>query len=66
MGISVFLAVVMPMIGTLVHVYREKQPRTVGRMAEIFLLWFLVTGTGLEATWAFVGHMFLGDEEPGR
>jgi hypothetical protein len=65
-GMSDFLAVVLPMTGTLVHVYRDKQPRTVGRMAEIFLLWFLVSGTGLGVTWAFVGHMFLGDQEPGK
>lgn len=44
------------------HVYRDKQPRTGGRVAEIFLLWLLVIDAGLGGIWAFMGHAFAATE----
>ncbi len=44
------------------HIYRDKQPRTGKRMAEIVLLWLLVINTGFGVIWAFIGHMFAADE----
>ncbi len=45
-----------------VHIYRDKQPRTGKRLAEILLLWFLVINTGLGGLYAFMGHTFAANE----
>jgi hypothetical protein len=44
-----------------VHVYLDKQPRTRGRVAEIFLLWFLVIIVGVTGVFAFIGHTAFAD-----
>jgi hypothetical protein len=44
-----------------VNVYLDKQPRTKGRVAEIFLLWFLVITVGLASVSAFIGHTVFAD-----
>ncbi len=45
-----------------IHVYRDKQPRTGRRIAEILLLWLLVINIGLGGLWAFMGHTFAANE----
>jgi hypothetical protein len=45
-----------------VHIYRDKQPRTAKRIAEILLLWLLVINTGLGGLYAFSGHLFAANE----
>jgi hypothetical protein len=44
------------------HIYRDKQPRTGGRVAEILLIWLLVINTGFGGLYAFSGHLFAADE----
>jgi len=44
------------------HLYRDKQPRTGRRVAEILLLWLLVINTGLGGLWAFVGHTVFAND----
>ena len=44
------------------HIYRDKQPRIGGRIAEILLLWLLVINIGLGGLWAFMGHAFAANE----
>jgi hypothetical protein len=44
-----------------VHVYLDKQPRTKARVAEIFLLWFLVIIVGIQGVFAFIGHTVYAD-----
>jgi hypothetical protein len=39
-----------------VRVYLDKQPRTRGRVAQVFLLWYLVITVGLQGVVAFLGH----------
>lgn len=45
-----------------VHIFRDKQPRTGGRVAEILLLWLLVINTGFGGLYAFMGHTFAANE----
>ncbi len=45
-----------------VHIYRDKQPRTGKRLAEILLLWLLVIDTGLGGLYASMGHTFAANE----
>jgi hypothetical protein len=44
-----------------VHVYLDKQPRTKGRVAEVFLLWILVITVGVTSVFAFIGHTVFAD-----
>jgi hypothetical protein len=45
-----------------VHIYRDDQPHTGGRVAEILLIWLLVINTGIGGLYAFSGHLFAADE----
>jgi hypothetical protein len=44
-----------------VHTYLDKQPRTRVRVAQIFLLWFLVITVGVSGVFAFIGHTVFAD-----
>jgi hypothetical protein len=61
--VEVFLILfVLSFVVAGVHIYRDKQPRTGTRIAEIILLWLLVINTGLGGIYAFMGHTFAADE----
>jgi hypothetical protein len=61
--VEVFLILfVLSFVVAGVHIYRDKQPRTGRRIAEIILLWLLVINTGLGGIYAFMGHTFAADE----
>jgi hypothetical protein len=57
---SLFFLVLGLVIGA-VHLYLDKQPRTKARVAEIFLLWFLVIPVGLASISAFIAHTAFAD-----
>jgi hypothetical protein len=44
-----------------VHLYLDKQPRTKGRVAQIFLLWLLVITVGMASIFGFIGHTVFAD-----
>jgi hypothetical protein len=44
-----------------VHIYLDKQPRTKGRVAEIFLLWLLVLLVGIMNVFNFIAHTVFAD-----
>ena len=44
-----------------VCLYLDKQPRTKGRVAEIFLQWFLVVSVGLVSGVFFISHTVFAD-----
>jgi hypothetical protein len=44
-----------------VHVYLDKHPRTKGRVAQIFLLWFLVITVGVLSVFFFISHTVFAD-----
>lgn len=56
----VFFIVALLVAG--VHLYFDRQPRTKGRIVEIFLLWLLVLPVGLGGLWAFMGHTLFAEE----
>jgi hypothetical protein len=57
---SLFFLVLALVVGA-VHVYLDKHPRTKGRVAEIFLLWFLVIAVGVTSVVAFIAHTVFAD-----
>jgi hypothetical protein len=56
----VFFIVALLVAG--VHLYFDRQPRTKGRIVEIFLLWLLVIPVGLGGLWAFMGHTLFAEQ----
>ena len=58
--VSLFFLVLGLVVGA-VHLYLDKQPRTKGRVAEIFLLWLLVITVGIQGIFAFIGHTVFAD-----
>ena len=53
--ISLFFLILGLVVGA-VHLYLDKQPRTQGRVAEIFLQWLLVVTLGLVSVVFFIAH----------
>jgi hypothetical protein len=58
--VALFFLVLGLVVGA-VHLYLDKQPRTKGRVAEIFLLWLLVIAVGLLGILAFISHTVYAD-----
>jgi hypothetical protein len=58
--VSLFFFVLGLVVGA-VHLYLDKQPRTKGRVAEIFLLWLLVIPVGIGGVFNFIGHTVFAD-----
>ena len=58
--VGLFFLVLGLVVGS-VHVFLDKQPRTKGRVAEIFLLWLLVITVGIQGIFAFIGHTVYAD-----
>ena len=58
--VSLFFLVLGLVVGA-VHLYLDKQPRTKGRVAEIFLLWLLVIPVGIGDVFNFIGHTVFAD-----
>ena len=55
------LCFVLALVIGAVHLYRDKQPRTNARVAEIFLLWLLVTCVGVASVLTFIADAFFAD-----
>ena len=58
--VSLFFLILGLVVGA-VHLYLDKQPRTKGRVAEIFLLWLLVIPVGIGDVFNFIGHTAFAD-----
>jgi hypothetical protein len=58
--IGLFYLVLGLVVGA-VHLYLDNQPRTKGRVAQIFLLWLLVITVGIQGIFAFIGHTVYAD-----
>ena len=52
---------IVSLIVAAVHLYRDRQPRTGRRMAEVFLLWLLVIDIGIGGVYGFIGHTVFAD-----
>jgi hypothetical protein len=55
------LCFVLALAISAVHVYRDKQPRSKGRVVEIVLLWLLVICVGIASVLTFVADAFFAD-----
>jgi uncharacterized protein DUF6790 len=53
---------VLAVVGAVVQLARDRRSRTMGRVAEVFLLWLLVVGAGVVGVVAFFAHTVLADQ----
>jgi hypothetical protein len=51
----------LSLIVAAVHLYRDSQPRTGRRVAEVVLLWLLVIDIGIGGDFGFIGHTVLAE-----
>lgn len=58
----VFLISALTAAGIVVHLLRDRQPRTRARVVEVSLLYLLPCNVGLGGLWAFLGHAFRADQ----
>ena len=58
--VNLFFVVLGLVVGA-VHVYLDNQPRTKGRVAQIFLPWLLVIPVGIGSVFSFIGHTVFAD-----
>ena len=47
---------ILGLVVGVIHLYLDKQPRTNGRVAQIFLLWYLVITVGVLSFLFFISH----------
>ena len=52
---------VLSLIVAAVHLFRDKNPRTARRVAEVLLLWLLVINVGVGGVFGFIGHTVFAD-----
>jgi hypothetical protein len=52
---------VLALVISAVHLARDKQPRTKGRVLETFLLWLLVVAVGVASVLTFIGDAFFAN-----
>ncbi len=52
---------IVSLIVAVVHLYRDKEPRTGARIVQIFLLWILVIDIGIGLVFGFIGHTVFAD-----
>lgn len=50
---------ILALVVGVIHLYLDKQPRTRGRVAQIFLLWLLVITVGVLSLLFFISHTLL-------
>lgn len=50
------------LVGVIIHLLRDKQPRTKRRVLEVVLLYFFFLIVGIGGLFAFYGHTFMADQ----
>ena len=53
---------VVSLVVAAVHIYRDRQPRTKRRIAELILLWLLVIDVGVGSVFGFLGHTVFANQ----
>jgi hypothetical protein len=56
-----YIFIIITITAALLNLFLSKTPKTVNRVFEVFLVWFLFIMVGIGSIWAFIGHVFLSD-----
>ena len=54
-----YIFITITIIAAILNLFLSKQPKTINRVFEIFLVWFLFIMVGIGCVWAFMGHVFM-------
>ena len=53
--------IIITIIAAILNLFLSKQPKTVNRIFEVFLVWFLFIIVGIGCVQAFIGHVFMSN-----
>jgi hypothetical protein len=56
-----YIFIIITIIGAVLHLFLTKAPKTLNRIFEVFLLWFLFVIVGIGSIWASIGHVFMSN-----
>lgn len=56
-----YIFILITVIAALVNLFLSKTPKTINRVFEVFLIWFLFIMIGIGCVWAFIGHVFMSN-----
>ena len=56
-----YIFIIITVIAAILHLFLSKTPKTLNRVFEVFLMWFLFIMVGIGCIWAFIGHVFLSN-----
>lgn len=56
-----YIFILITVIAALLNLFLSKQPKTINRVFEVFLVWFLFIMIGVGCIWAFIGHVFMSN-----
>lgn len=54
-----YIFIIITLVGAILHLFLSKAPKTINRIFEVFLLWFLLIMVGIGTIWAAIGHLFM-------
>ena len=60
--VSIVFFPLLAIAGAALQLVRSREPRTLGRASEVFLVWFLVVWAGIGGVVAFLSHTLLADQ----
>jgi hypothetical protein len=60
--VQFYVLFVLSLIAAVIHLARDRQPRTSRRVAEVFLLWLLVIFVGVGGVIGFIGHTVFAEQ----
>ncbi len=56
-----YIFILITIVAALLNLFLSKQPKTINRVFEVFLVWFLFIMIGIGCIWAFIGHVFMSN-----
>jgi len=56
-----YIFILITIVAALLNLFLSKQPKTINRIFEVFLVWFLFIMIGIGCIWAFIGHVFMSN-----
>lgn len=60
--LTILFIPILALVGAAVQLALSKQPRTLGHVSEVFLVWVLVVWVGVGSVLAFLSHTLLADQ----
>jgi len=56
-----YIFILITVIAAILNLFLSKTPKTINRVFEVFLVWFIFIMVGISGIWAFIGHVFMSN-----